>query len=90
MHAAEGGGVDVVETPFDVKKEDGDLPLGNLEGLHLMCEGGDWVRGREAGQRAALVGVEEARCPGHTGKSTVHYPREDLGESLEQNNHPEG
>jgi len=35
-HAAEGGGVDIVETPFNVKKECGDLPPSHLEGLHLM------------------------------------------------------
>ena len=55
-----------------------------------MGEGGDRVGGQEACQRAALVGVEEARCPGHTGESRVHYPLEDLGEGLEQHNHPEG
>jgi len=47
-HAAEGGGVDIVEAPLYVQKECGDFPPSHLEGLHLVGEGGDRVRGRKA------------------------------------------
>jgi len=52
-HAAEGKGADIVEAPFYVKKECGDLPPSHLEGLHLVGEGGDNIRGREASQLAS-------------------------------------
>ena len=88
-HAAEGGGVEVVEAPFYVQKESGNLPLSDLEGPHLMSEGGYCVRGGEASQRTALVRVKEAHGPGHTGESRVHDPLEDLGKRLEQDNNTE-
>jgi len=81
-HAAEGCGVDVVKAPFHVEEESGDLPSSHLEGLHLVGEGSDCVRGREARQRATLVRVEEAGRPSHAGESRVHYPLEDLRECL--------
>jgi len=83
-HAAECGGVDVVESHLYVKKERGDLSSSHAEGLYLVSECGDRVRGREAGQRAALVWIQEAGCPGHAGESGVHDPLEDLRKSLEQ------
>jgi len=42
-NAAEGGGVHVVETPFYVQEERGDLPSSHLEGLYLVGKGGDRV-----------------------------------------------
>jgi len=42
-NAAEGGGVYVVEAPFYVKKERGDLSTSHLEGPHHVGEGGDRV-----------------------------------------------
>ena len=83
-HAAEREGVDILAATFYVKKQCGDLPSSHLEGLYLVGEGGDWVRGRETGQRAALVGIEEAGRPGHPGESLVHTPLKDFRESLEQ------
>jgi len=68
-HAAEGGGVDVVETPLDVQEEGRYLSLSHLEGSDLVSEGGRRIRGREAHQRSALVLVQEATSTGHTGES---------------------
>jgi len=42
-YAAEGCGVDIVEAPFYIEKERGDLPLSNLEGLYFVGEGGHRV-----------------------------------------------
>jgi len=53
-------------------------------------ECGNCVRGREASQRSALVWVEKAGYPGYTGESGIHYPLQDLGESLEQDYDTEG
>jgi len=89
-HAAEGGGADIVETPFNVQKECGDLLPSHLKGLHLMGEGGNSIQSRQAGKRAALVRIEEASGTGHSGESRVHYPFEDLRKGLEKNYYTEG
>jgi len=38
QHAAEGRGVDVFETSFDVKEPDGDFPFVHSQGLDFVCE----------------------------------------------------
>jgi len=42
---SEGGGIDVVETSFDVQAEGGDLQPRSSEGFYFMCEGEGGVAG---------------------------------------------
>ena len=87
---SEGGGVDVVETSFDVQEEGGDLQSGSLESFYLMCECEAGVCGAESREGAELVRVEEALGFGDGRQPDCHYPFEDLRDGLEEENDAEG
>ena len=69
---SELGGVNVVESSFDVEKEGRDHPSWTLEGADFIDQGGAGIRGAESRERAALVGVEEAGLVGQLGESDGH------------------
>jgi len=52
-----GAGVDVVKTCRDVEEECGDPEFGPLEGPALVSERQAGIKGAEAGEGTALVGV---------------------------------
>ena len=52
------GRVDVVKAGLYVEEEGGHLQKGPLKGVDLVGEGGHRIRGAEAGEGAALVGVK--------------------------------
>jgi len=90
QHAAEGRGVDVVETSFDVKEKGGDFPFVHLLGLDFVSEGGASVRHRQCCQGAALMRVKQACHTSHTGKAVVHDPLKYLGEGSKKQNNTKG
>ena len=74
--------VDVVEAALDVKEKGGDFKIQALEETDLMGEGSGGVEGREARERAGLVGVEKATGPGKQGEARGGDPFHNFGECV--------
>ena len=76
------GRVDVVEAALDIQEEGGDLKIQALEEPNLGGESRSGVERGEAGERAGLVGVEDAAGSGNKGEAGGGYAFHNLGEGL--------
>ena len=85
----EFGGIDIVETGFNVEKKGGDSLPRALEGADFMDQGGAGIGGAEPRKGAALVSVEEAGFAGQSGESDGHDPLQYLGDGFEEDNYAE-
>src|SRR5205807_10271970 len=86
----QGGGRDIVEATFDVEEERGNFGVGSLVGPDFMNEGSGCVKGTKTSKRAALVGVEEANCPGQDGEARGNYALEYLRHSFKEDDNAKG
>ena len=55
-----------------------------------MYKGSRCIKGAETSKETALIGVEEANCPGQNGEARGNDALEDLGDSLEEDDNAEG
>ena len=82
-------GIHIVEPPFDVEKERGDLAGWALESADCVVKSRACVKRGEGGERATLVGIEKAYVVGHHRESGGGNSLKDFGDCLEEDDDSE-
>ena len=75
--------VDVVESCFDVEKEEGHLQARSLQGSHVVHEGEAGIIGAQPREGAAVVGVNQTSWAGCEEEACCYDPFQDLRDSAE-------
>ena len=87
---AEDLGVDMAETTLNMDEERGDFATRPLEGTEPVGKSRTGIERGYGGDQPALVTVKKTGVPGDGGEAGGDYPFQDLRDSLEEDDNPEG